>query len=76
MDIIDEAIDLFRANSLFRNFEIKGPADRVSAQQLRWMDRIAGSYVPELTAMYILPWLALVSPLASTLFGPLRHSSI
>lgn len=28
-DIIDEAIDLFRANSLFRNFEIKGPADRV-----------------------------------------------
>lgn len=28
-DIIDEAIDLFRANSLFRNFEIKGHADRV-----------------------------------------------
>ena len=28
-DIIDEAIDLFRANSLFRNFEIKGPADRL-----------------------------------------------
>ncbi|KAK9366727.1 actin-related protein 2/3 complex subunit 3 [Lipomyces kononenkoae] len=27
-DIIDEAIDLFRANSFFRNFEIKGPADR------------------------------------------------
>lgn len=29
MDIVDESIDLFRANSLFRNFEIKGPADRV-----------------------------------------------
>ena len=28
-DIITEALDLFRANSLFRNFEIKGPADRV-----------------------------------------------
>ncbi|KAI5124742.1 hypothetical protein M0805_005376 [Coniferiporia weirii] len=28
-DIIDETLDLFRANSLFRNFEIKGPADRV-----------------------------------------------
>ncbi|CAO1614295.1 unnamed protein product [Parajaminaea phylloscopi] len=28
LDIVDEAIDLFRANSLFRNFEIKGPADR------------------------------------------------
>ena len=25
---MDEAIDLFRANSLFRNFEIKGAADR------------------------------------------------
>jgi actin related protein 2/3 complex subunit 3 len=28
-DIVSEALDLFRANSLFRNFEIKGPADRV-----------------------------------------------
>ncbi|KAL0090978.1 actin-related protein ARPC3 [Phycomyces blakesleeanus] len=28
-DIIDEAIQLFRANCLFRNFEIKGNADRV-----------------------------------------------
>lgn len=27
-DIIDEALSLFRANSLFRNFEIKGAADR------------------------------------------------
>jgi len=28
-DIIDESLDLFRANSLFRNFEIKGPGDRL-----------------------------------------------
>ncbi|TNY20640.1 actin-related protein ARPC3, partial [Rhodotorula diobovata] len=28
-DIIDESLALFRPNSLFRNFEIKGPADRV-----------------------------------------------
>ncbi|CAL1701322.1 unnamed protein product [Somion occarium] len=28
-DIIDETLDLFRANSLFRNFEIKGPSDRL-----------------------------------------------
>ncbi|GAA6054874.1 hypothetical protein JCM3770_004263 [Rhodotorula araucariae] len=28
-DIIDEALALFRPNSLFRNFEIKGNADRV-----------------------------------------------
>ncbi|KAL1927507.1 hypothetical protein VTP01DRAFT_3744 [Rhizomucor pusillus] len=28
-DIVDEAITLFRANCLFRNFEIQGNADRV-----------------------------------------------
>ncbi|KAI0303945.1 ARP2 3 complex 21 kDa subunit [Russula brevipes] len=28
-DIVDETLDLFRANSLFRNFEIKGPGDRL-----------------------------------------------
>ena len=27
-DIVDEVIDLFRVNSFFRNFEIKGSADR------------------------------------------------
>lgn len=27
-DIIDEILDLFRANCFFKNFEIKGPADR------------------------------------------------
>ncbi|RMD43326.1 hypothetical protein DV735_g1813, partial [Chaetothyriales sp. CBS 134920] len=27
-DIIDEVLSLFRANTFFRNFEIKGPADR------------------------------------------------
>ncbi|KAI9221267.1 actin-related protein 2/3 complex subunit 3 [Blastocladiella britannica] len=28
-DPIDEALNVFRANCLFRNFEIQGPADRV-----------------------------------------------
>lgn len=28
-DVIDEAINLFRANCFFRNFEVKGPGDRV-----------------------------------------------
>lgn len=28
-DIIDEALGLYRANTFFRNFDIKGPADRV-----------------------------------------------
>jgi len=26
--VLDETIALFRANTFFRNFEIKGPADR------------------------------------------------
>eukprot|EP01090_Pellita_catalonica_P020296 TRINITY_DN718_c0_g1_i1.p1 TRINITY_DN718_c0_g1~~TRINITY_DN718_c0_g1_i1.p1 ORF type:complete len:157 (-),score=25.13 TRINITY_DN718_c0_g1_i1:435-905(-) len=28
-DIVDEALTFFKANVLFRNFDIKGPADRV-----------------------------------------------
>lgn len=28
-DIVEEILDLFRANSFFKNFDIKGPADRV-----------------------------------------------
>ncbi|KAI0192291.1 ARP2/3 complex ARPC3 subunit [Xylaria flabelliformis] len=28
-DIVDEALQLFRANTFFRNFEIQGPADRL-----------------------------------------------
>ena len=28
-DVIDEALEFFKANVLFRNFEVKGPADRV-----------------------------------------------
>jgi len=27
-DILDETLDLYKANVLFRNFEVKGPADR------------------------------------------------
>jgi len=29
VDIVDEALDFFKANVLFRNYEVKGPADRV-----------------------------------------------
>ena len=28
-DALDEVLELFRANTLFRNFEIRGPADRL-----------------------------------------------
>ena len=27
-DIVDEAIQLYRANILFKNYKVKGPADR------------------------------------------------
>ena len=29
IDIIDEAFEYFRVNVLFKNFEIKGPGDKV-----------------------------------------------
>ena len=28
-DVVDEAISFFRANVLFRNFEVKGPTDKL-----------------------------------------------
>lgn len=50
LDIIDEAIDLFRANSLFRNFEIKGGADRLLIYLILFISQcltiIAGARVP------------------------------
>lgn len=49
-DIIDESIDLFRANSLFRNFEIKGPADRLLIYLILFISdcltKIAASKIP------------------------------
>lgn len=36
-DILDETLTLFRANTLFRNFEIKGPADRVLIYGILWI---------------------------------------
>lgn len=50
MDIIDESLDLFRANSLFRNFEIKGGADRLLIYLILFISQclgvIAGARVP------------------------------
>lgn len=50
VDIIDETLDLFRANSLFRNFEIKGPADRLLIILILFISdclaKIAASRVP------------------------------
>jgi len=36
-DILDETLTLFRANTLFRNFEIKGPANRVLIYGILWI---------------------------------------
>ncbi|GAA5798964.1 hypothetical protein HPULCUR_004373 [Helicostylum pulchrum] len=42
-DIIDEALDLFRANCLFRNFEIKGNADRVLIYLILFISQCLGT---------------------------------
>ena len=41
-DIVDEAISLFRANCLFRNFEIKGNADRVLIYLILYISECLG----------------------------------
>ncbi|KAI9009743.1 actin-related protein 2/3 complex subunit 3 [Gaertneriomyces semiglobifer] len=41
-DIVDEAIALFRANCFFRNFEIKGNADRVLIYLLLFIQECLG----------------------------------
>ncbi|CEH13326.1 actin-related protein arpc3 [Ceraceosorus bombacis] len=50
MDIVEESIDLFRANCLFRNFEIKGGADRLLIYLILYisdcLSKIASARVP------------------------------
>ncbi|KAJ1336357.1 hypothetical protein BSLG_007141 [Batrachochytrium salamandrivorans] len=41
-DVIDEAISLYRANSFFRNFEIKGGADRVLIYVMLYIQECLG----------------------------------
>jgi len=41
-DVLDETLLLFRANTLFRNFEIKGPADRVLIYGILWVSECLG----------------------------------
>ncbi|KAI9189648.1 subunit of the Arp2/3 complex [Blastocladiella emersonii ATCC 22665] len=48
-DIVDEALDLFRANSLFRNFEIQGPADRVLIYLILFTSECLGKLTPATT---------------------------
>ncbi|TGZ83027.1 ARP2/3 complex, 21 kDa p21-Arc subunit [Ascodesmis nigricans] len=48
-DILDETLVLFRANTLFRNFEIKGPADRVLIYGILWISECLGKVKPTMS---------------------------
>jgi actin related protein 2/3 complex subunit 3 len=48
-DILDETLTLFRANTLFRNFEIKGPADRVLIYGILWISECLGKVKPTMS---------------------------
>lgn len=48
-DILDETLTLFRANTLFRNFEIKGPADRVLIYGILWISDCLSKVKPSMT---------------------------
>lgn len=45
-DIIDECLDLFRANSLFKNFEIKTPSDRLLIYGILFINQCLSSIRP------------------------------
>ncbi|SMN18682.1 similar to Saccharomyces cerevisiae YLR370C ARC18 Subunit of the ARP2/3 complex, which is required for the motility and integrity of cortical actin patches [Maudiozyma saulgeensis] len=48
-DIIDECLDLFRANSFFKNFEIKSPADRVLIYGILYINDCLAHLKPQTT---------------------------
>lgn len=45
-DPLDEILSLFRANTFFRNFEIKGPADRVLIYGILFVSEVLGKIKP------------------------------
>lgn len=45
-DPLDEILALFRANTFFRNFEIKGPADRVMIYGILFVSEVLGKIKP------------------------------
>jgi actin related protein 2/3 complex, subunit 3 len=49
-DCIDEILSLFRANVLFRNFEIKGPADRTLIYGILFLSECLGKVKPGMAA--------------------------
>ncbi|KAK8213298.1 subunit of the Arp2/3 complex [Zalaria obscura] len=47
-DPLDEILALFRANTFFRNFEIKGPADRVLIYGILFVSEVLGKIRPNM----------------------------
>ncbi|KAF2404172.1 ARP2/3 complex, 21 kDa p21-Arc subunit [Trichodelitschia bisporula] len=47
-DPLDEALLLFRANTFFRNFEIKGPADRLLIYAILFVQDLIGKVKPNM----------------------------
>jgi actin related protein 2/3 complex subunit 3 len=45
-DPLDEILALFRANTFFRNFEVKGPADRVMIYGILYVSEVLGKIKP------------------------------
>jgi actin related protein 2/3 complex subunit 3 len=48
-DPLDEVLSLFRANTFFRNFEIKGPADRVLIYGILFVSEALSKIKPNMT---------------------------
>jgi actin related protein 2/3 complex, subunit 3 len=49
-DILDETLSLFRANTFFRNFEIKGPADRLLIYGILFLSECLNKVKPNMDA--------------------------
>lgn len=49
-DCVDEILSLFRANVLFRNFEINGPADRMLIYGTLFVSECLGKVKPTMSA--------------------------
>ena len=47
-DALDDIISLFRANTFFRNFEIKGPADRLLIYGILFLSECLGKIKPSM----------------------------
>ncbi|KAF2114923.1 actin-related protein 2/3 complex subunit 3 [Lophiotrema nucula] len=48
-DPLDEILSLFRANTFFRNFEIKGPADRVLIYGILYVSEVLSKIKPNMS---------------------------